>query len=463
MINQLIAIARIPSRESNQERKKNIKNRDRSFGERFSILYTMQKGRLYVRAARRGSYERPQSGRFHVGANSYAGCDEPTSGDSSLDDQANEQPQSPIVEARDTTSVPGTAKIDPPAAKKKQVARKRKTEAEKLQPFAWDRRFSLHPPNNELLKVPRARYQPQSGGSDDSSGEEITEPQSPVKQIAAFTGAVAAADAAAAPGAPSNGHVSNPNATIASGEEDLLEIDMDAEHHLAKLQRVELRSKERLKKRERAQGKKSPSTTRGGDVVAPKRKQQQITTQNAKTDGAGSGLSKVVASAQVQAAAPAAVLITPAPAAAPPAPPSVTKSMVPPNRPKAAPTARKSVNPQNFHVRSLAPHMKPPQVASAAAAAPTSEPQSIPFISPPPDLAPTPINTTNTPGALARIVMDHVLPLSSRMPPGTVGAYLSLFAKMTQEDKEQHAVFVTGLAQVGCSAELEAFVQRHSQ
>ncbi|KAL4532242.1 hypothetical protein Ndes2437B_g02656 [Nannochloris sp. 'desiccata'] len=384
----------------------------------------MQKGRLYVRAARRGSYERPQSGRFHVGANSYAGCDEPTSGDSSLDDQANEQPQSPIVEARDTTSVPGTAKIDPPAAKKKQVARKRKTEAEKLQPFAWDRRFSLHPPNNELLKVPRARYQPQSGGSDDSSGEEITEPQSPVKQIAAFTGAVAAADAAAAPGAPSNGHVSNPNATIASGEEDLLEIDMDAEHHLAKLQRVELRSKERLKKRERAQGKKSPSTTRGGDVVAPKRKQQQITTQNAKTDGAGSGLSKVVASAQVQAAAPAAVLITPAPAAAPPAPPSV---------------------------------------ASAAAAAPTSEPQSIPFISPPPDLAPTPINTTNTPGALARIVMDHVLPLSSRMPPGTVGAYLSLFAKMTQEDKEQHAVFVTGLAQVGCSAELEAFVQRHSQ
>jgi len=458
--------------------------------------------------------------------------DDYSSGDSSSDEETDKQPQSPIVQAGDTTSDPDAAKNDQPAAKKKQVARKRKTEAEKLQPFDWDRRKNLYPPNNDRFGIPRAQYQPQSEGSDDSSGEDATEPQSPVHQIPAFTGAIAAA---AAPGPPGNGHVSDRNATSDSGKED--PMDTNDEYQLAKRQREELRSKERLKKRKLSEKKRSPSTTDKEEVVAHKTNQEQGASLIRNNDGAGPSKIVVIGNEPEKAAAAAAAaaaivppapavasrrrsattnrtgmgkgrgrprskwssisredryrrrlnlkddngedtsninqagapdaLITPGPTAPPPAPPSATKPTVPPNRPKDALTARKSVNPRKVPVRSPVPAVEEeavPNLAPVTAAqhAPPSQPQPVTAVSPFSAPRPTPTSTPNTPGGLARIVMEYVLPLSSNLPTGTVGGYLSLFARMTEEKQEQHAVFVTGLAQ-GASAELQAFVQRHSQ
>jgi len=354
----------------------------------------------------------------------------------------------------------------------KQIARKRKTEAEKLQPFDWDKQKKLYPPNNERLGVPTARYQPQPGGFNESSGEEATEPQSPANQIAAFTGVLAAA----APGAPANGHVSDPNdAPMDFDQEDPMELE--DEYLLAKIQREEMKRKQqqRLKqKKVTGQKKKKPSTT-GGEDGAPKKKQQQSTTTTPTTtdmtdSAAADGPSKVVGkSARLQAAVPDA-LITPGPAAAPPAPPSAVRSSVPLNRPKTGDTTVKSVNPQNLSARfnahaveeeAAAAGPNPSTSAAAPPSQPVAEPQPITVASPPLSsaLAPTPTSTR----ALARIIMESVLPLSSILPVGTVSDYLSNFARMTQEEKETHAVFVTRLAQGGSSEKLQAFVQLHSQ
>jgi hypothetical protein len=292
---------------------------------------------------------------------------------------------------------------------KKQPARKKKSEAEKLAPFSWDSRIRIHPCNTDKLGVPKYLNDNQPYRvSDESSGEEGMQidgyPQSPINQIPAGFA----------------------DPLLANESSDAYPSDIDDEHHKLVAEKEERKRQERLKRKEakERQKSKSPSSTQSGGVA---KKKKQVPT--APADGAGPSN-----------------LITPAPGAG--APPRVAPSAQKAPKIRSSKAARKSVNPRKLP----APLMETRETTIAAPDAPISAaPADAPI-----SAAPT-ASETNKSGTLTAAVLKHVVPLSSAMKTGTVAHYMAKFIKLAPQQQQQHADIISSLAEVS-TEELKNFI-----
>jgi hypothetical protein len=290
---------------------------------------------------------------------------------------------------------------------KKQPARKKKSEAEKLVPFSWDSRIRIHPCNTDKLGVPKYinNNQPYRV-SDESSGEEGMQidghPQSPINQI------------------PDD----FADLLLANESSDAYPSDIDDKRHKLVAEKEERKRQERLKRKEakEKQKSKSPSSTQSGGVA---KKKKQVPT--APADGAGPSN-----------------LITPAPGAV--APPRVAPSVPKNPEMRSSKAARKSVNPRKLP----APLMETRETTIAAPTAPISAVPS----------EPSPVPTapeTNKSGTLTAAVLRHVVPLSNVLKTGTVAHYMTNFIKLTPQLQQQHADIISSLAEVS-TEELKNFI-----
>ena len=386
-------------------------------------------------------------------------------------------------------STTGLSNISTQPSVKKRLPYRKKTEAEKLQPFSWDKNKDKYPPNTDNLRVPR-HVPIIEKDTDVCLGDEPTmeigdQPQSPINQVPAFNGPVGAVatTATAAPAAIVPEPVTHQS----------MKFDMDHEHRMAKLQREARIKQDRLKKKQMEQEKQKNASisTQNGGVT---KKKKQVTVDQVGKSGAGP--SKVPSAAAKGADSPA--LITPAPAPAPaPAPiagPSAakeptTKATAPPKKPtnpllirkkitkptKTSPTPSRSpsaaaVREKRKDAPAAAAAVNVPVAAAAAVAVAANVPVAAAVVAAATtqmeDVTPSPAPSANntvvvptTPGSLIQVVMNHVNPLIPVLPRGTVAGYISFFIKLSKDEKVEHANVITALANY--PIELQDFVKRN--